>query len=186
MPKTNCDYSRTVIYKIVCNDLSITDCYVGHTTEFTKRKSSHKSHCNNENDRYYNFNIYKFIRDNGGWDNWSMIEIEKCPCIDGNEARARERHWYEQLNATLNIQTPNRSDAESQQEYRQQNKEKINEYRLNNKEKLTKYNSEYRLNNKDKANTKCVCECGGVYTHANKSQHHKTKKHLNYINSLEV
>ena len=34
MPKSNCDYSRTVIYKIVCNDLSITDCYVGHTTEF--------------------------------------------------------------------------------------------------------------------------------------------------------
>ena len=38
MPRKNCDYSRTVIYKIVCNDLNITDCYVGHTTEFTKEK----------------------------------------------------------------------------------------------------------------------------------------------------
>ena len=35
MPKSNCDYSRTVLYKTVCNDLNITDCYVGHTTDFT-------------------------------------------------------------------------------------------------------------------------------------------------------
>ena len=36
------------IYKIVCNDLSITDCYVGHTTDFVKRKCNHKIICNNE------------------------------------------------------------------------------------------------------------------------------------------
>ena len=43
MPKSNCNYSKTSIYKIVCNDLNITDCYVGNTTEFTKRKSDQKS-----------------------------------------------------------------------------------------------------------------------------------------------
>ena len=30
------------------------------------------------------------IRENGDWNNWSMIEIEKYPCNDDNEARARE------------------------------------------------------------------------------------------------
>ena len=47
MPKTPMDYSKTIIYKIVCNDLSIKECYVGHTTDMTKRKCSHKYSCNN-------------------------------------------------------------------------------------------------------------------------------------------
>jgi hypothetical protein len=38
MPKTIIDYSKCVMYKIVCNDLEITDIYVGHTTNFTRRK----------------------------------------------------------------------------------------------------------------------------------------------------
>ncbi len=48
MPKTKIDYSKTIIYRIVCKDLSITECYVGHTTNFTKRKCQHKNDCNNE------------------------------------------------------------------------------------------------------------------------------------------
>ena len=35
-----------------------------------------------------------------------MMEIEKYPCSDGNEARARERHWCETLKASLNDRTP--------------------------------------------------------------------------------
>ena len=31
MPKKIIDYSKTIIYKIVCNDLTITEVYVGHT-----------------------------------------------------------------------------------------------------------------------------------------------------------
>ena len=74
MPKTNRDYSKIVIYKIVCNDLNITDCYVGHTTEFTKRKWSHKGDCNNDKSKSYNSLIYTFIRNNGGWNNWTMLK----------------------------------------------------------------------------------------------------------------
>ena len=38
------EYANTIIYKIVCNDLNITDCYVGNTTKFTNRKSPHGRH----------------------------------------------------------------------------------------------------------------------------------------------
>ena len=38
MPKENIDYSKTIIYKIVCKDINIKDCYVGSTTNFTNRK----------------------------------------------------------------------------------------------------------------------------------------------------
>jgi hypothetical protein len=95
MPKKAVDYSKTIIYKIVCNDLNIKDLYVGHTTEFTKRKYKHKYSCNTEAHHTHNYQVYKTIRANGGWDNWSMIEIEKLPCTDANEARKRERFWLE-------------------------------------------------------------------------------------------
>ena len=45
MPKTILDYGKTIIYKIVCKELTIKDCYVGHTTDMTKRKHAHKFAC---------------------------------------------------------------------------------------------------------------------------------------------
>jgi hypothetical protein len=36
MPKDDIDYSNTIVYKIFCNDQSINDVYVGHTTLFYK------------------------------------------------------------------------------------------------------------------------------------------------------
>ena len=54
MPKTIINYSKTIIYRIVCRDLTIKDCYIGHTTNFIKRKQAHKSNCNNINYKAYN------------------------------------------------------------------------------------------------------------------------------------
>jgi hypothetical protein len=166
MPKVNMDYSRTIIYKIVCKDLLVTDMYVGHTTNFIKRKQQHKSRCNNENDRIYNLFVYQTIRYTGGWSNWDMIEIEKYNCNDVNEALKRERYWIEELKATLNKCIPSRT----QKEYRNEHKEQKLKYRLDNKEKRSK---------------KFVCECGGKYTHNDKATHFKTIKHLKYLDNLE-
>ena len=92
MPKTKIDYNNTIIYQILCNDISIKGVYVGHTTDFTRRKNQHKNACNKPTNKMHNFRLYKVIRENGGFENWSVVEIEKYPCHDGNEARARERH----------------------------------------------------------------------------------------------
>jgi hypothetical protein len=100
MPRLPIDYSKTVIYKIVCNDLSILECYVGHMTDFTRRKSNHKGHCNNEYGKSYGLRLYKTIRENGGCDNWTMVEVEKYSCKDANEATAKERKWFKRLNST--------------------------------------------------------------------------------------
>jgi hypothetical protein len=94
------DYSKVIIYKIVCKDLNVTECYVGHTTNFRVRKTLHKYNCNNST-KTSHFKVYEMIRANCGWNNWEMIEIEKYPCNDFNEARARERYWYEILNSKL-------------------------------------------------------------------------------------
>ena len=125
MPRLKTDYSKTVIYKIVCNDLEVKDLYVGSTTDFTKRKSSHKKRCSNESHKEYNAKVYQTIREHGCWSNWSMIEIEKFPCKDNNEARTQERYWYEELKAKLNIQVPNRSKKEYDKKYKVEHSEEI-------------------------------------------------------------
>ena len=86
MPKTLINYQDTIIYKICCNDLNVKYVYVRHTTNFIKRKANHKSNCNNSGGKIYNLKVYQTIRDNGNWDNWSMIKIEDYPCNDKLEA----------------------------------------------------------------------------------------------------
>jgi len=176
MPRLPIDYSKTIIYKIVCNDLNICDVYVGSTTDFIRRKGKHKSVCNSEKSKGYNRKVYQTIRANGGWNNFSMIEIEKYPCIDSNEAHARERYYLELLNANLNIKIPSRTMqeycidnkekiAERKKKYREVNKDKMKEYRDVNKDKIKEQNKEYREVNKEK-----ITERNKEYRKANKEK----------------
>lgn len=107
MPYSAKDYSKTYFYKIVCNDLNIKDSYIGHTTNFTSRKSRHKHNCYDTLGTEYNYKVYQFIRDHGGWNNWQMVLIEECACKNSYDASAKERSYYEQLKPTLNIHIPN-------------------------------------------------------------------------------
>ena len=112
MPKIATDYSKTLIYKIVCIDLNIKDCYVGHTTNFRQRKSLHKSICNNQNSKYYNNYKYKFIRENGGWENWDMVPLEEFPCENNIQARIREQYWINELQSGMNSWRAYRTEEE--------------------------------------------------------------------------
>ena len=162
MPRKAIDYQKVIIYKLVCNDLSVKDLYVGHTTDFTNRKKLHKSRCLNSNDSRHNLKVYKLMRENGNWYNWSMIEIEKYPCNDENEARSRERYWYEVLNANMNTYKPMIDIIEIKQNskaYYVQNKDRILEYYKDyydqNKDKILEYHKEFYVQNKDKIGEKC-------------------------------
>ena len=161
MPRNAINYNNTTIYKLCCKDVTITDIYVGHTTNFTKRKANHKHLTNTPTEPEYNTYKYNFIRNNGGWDNWSMIEIKKLICTGVNDACRVERQYIEQLNATLNkyrpIITPiEKAEREKEwnKEYYQENKEKINllhrEYYQENKEKISEHRKEYYQDNKEK------------------------------------
>lgn len=102
MPLKPISYENTIVYKIVCKDPTIKDCYVGHTTDFIKRKARHKYACYDETNSKYNFKVYRFIRDNGGWDNFNMVLVEKYKCADRLEAGQKEREHIEKLGAQLN------------------------------------------------------------------------------------
>ena len=155
MPRKEIDYSKCIIYKIVCNDFNIKDLYVGHTTDLIKRRSVHKYTCNNDNLKHHNLKIYKVIRENGGWENWSVIVIENFnTCKDSEDARMRERYWFENLSANMNTVRPQISDDElkqsareySQASYINNKEEKLNkskQYYYDNKEKVSLYQKEY-------------------------------------------
>jgi hypothetical protein len=106
MPKTDIDYSNTIIYKITCKNPEITDVYVGHTTNFVQRKHAHKQNCINEKALNYKCKLYNVIRTNGGWANWQMEIINFFNCADHYEARKKEQEYFISLNATLNSIEP--------------------------------------------------------------------------------
>ena len=161
MPKLSINYQKTVMYKLVCKDLNVIEFYVGSTTDFINRKRQHKECTTNENSKEYNQTKYQFIRDHGGWENWEMIEIEKYPCWDGNESKARERYWIETLHANMNTQTPGRTDKE---------------YVQSNKERIKGNHQRYR----DK-NILFTCECGSTCRAEAKAKHFRTNKHQEFI-----
>ena len=189
MPKVAMDYSKTHFYKIVCNDLNIKDCYVGHTTNFVKRRCHHKSDCNLPHAKNYNYSVYKFIRENGGWDNWEMVLIETLNCENLLEVNKIEREFVEKLNACLNIQVPTRTQEQWRHDKREELLSKKRDDYYNNRERYRKQQKDNYENNKEersnKLKTKITCDCGAVVRKADYKRHEKTKKHQDYINSLE-
>ena len=114
------NYNESSIYKLCCRDPSIVDIYIGSTTNFIRRKHCHKSGCNNPNGASYNGLVYRFIRSNGGFENWEMIEVEKYNAHNKRHLESRERYWIEMLNPTLNGCMPIRTDddrAKSREKY---------------------------------------------------------------------
>ena len=171
MPKTPMDYSKCCIYKIehIENDNLV---YVGHTTNFSKRKGEHKNRCNNENaNSTYNLKLYQMIRKNGGFEMFKMIEVEKYPCKDRREAGRREDEVMTELKASMNMIRASRT----QKQYYEDNKEKITEYHKeyyeDNKVKINEYHKEYCENNKGK-----IKEYHKEYCEDNRERIEKYKK----------
>lgn len=148
------DYSNTIMYKLVPKNLDLEYIYIGHTTNFRNRKYLHKNACININNKSYNFKVYKMIRDNGGWYEWDMIEIEKYPCADGNEARKRERELMELNKCNLNSNKAFLTPEESTIYKVQYDKEYKPIYYLNNKTYMRAQQKEYYNLNKNTLNTK--------------------------------
>jgi hypothetical protein len=165
------NYNNSIIYKLCCKDINVKDIYVGSTTNFTKRKQKHKSDCNNENSKNYNFNVYKFIRNNGGWDNWDMVVVERYECNDKLELHKKERDILEQLGATLNMCIPNRSIKEYQKEY--QKTDKFKEYQKEYQKEYHK-TDKYKEQIKEYLKQKVECKiCNKIMNKSSLNRHNK-------------
>jgi len=156
-----------VFYKIVCLDNSVELCYVGSTANFIKRRSDHKSICNNENSKSYNLKIYKTIREYGGWSNFKMIQLGTREQLNRREAETIEEEYRQELKATLNsrrcyiteeqkIEYDRENSKKRYENNRDELLEKTKEYYKNNKEEKIEYAKIYRENNKEQLKEKAL------------------------------
>jgi hypothetical protein len=177
MPKNEIDYSNTIIYKITCKDANVNDVYVGHTTNFVQRKHAHKQSCINIKSHNYKCKIYEVIRNNGGWNNWSMEIINFFNCRDHYEARQKEQEYFVLLNATLNSIEP-------------MPKPKIKSIKVGEKGyyKYSKQTSKKTEKMEMPKNADFYCEvCDFICCKkSNYEIHCKTKKHINRVNGNEM
>jgi len=208
------NYSNSVIYKIVCNNKSIHDMYIGSTCSFISRKAQHKSACNNANRKNHNFKVYKCIRGLGGWSNWSMIPILEYPCESKMALCIKEREIMENHNATLNNNRAFITDEEKAQlkkQWAQDNPEKIKiskkkwndanpdymkKYAKDNADSIKQLKKDWAQNNPEKRQIskkkwrdtkgKCIvmCECGTKIHRRGLSCHRKSTKHFKLMESV--
>ena len=152
--------SLNYIYKISCKDQAITDIYIGSTNDIKQRELNHKTICNNDHSPAYNTRIYRYIRENGGWGNWTVIVLEEFYCKSRMDKTQKERIYIEQFKSTLNQVIPaNHQTGDQWDEVAYQKT----------------YGKEHR-----KKYIHCTC-CNHMINFANKNAHYNTKKHVNNI-----
>ena len=160
------------MYKICPKNKQLSYCYIGQTTNFENRKRQHIKNTITESDKkHYHLKHYQVIRQNGGWDEWEMIELEKFNGKTKLEARMREKEHnanLNSLNAFISEEERKATKKAITEKYREKNKELLKEqtkkykqehseiiaqqmkkYRTENKEKILQKTREYRENNKE-------------------------------------
>ena len=187
MPRNAIDYSQTHFYKICCRDPTIAEIYIGHTTNFRKRKRGHKCACCVPSNSNHNPYVYLFIREHGDWENWDMVLIETRACANSLEAKRVERDFIESLQASLNRALPSRTQKGWRADNAEKRKEYQKAYHEANRTTICARVKQWALDNKDKLQEKFDCEvCGGKFTGDHKRHHVKTKKHLQALQAQAV
>lgn len=163
------DYSQSKIYKIVDNTNG--NVYIGSTTKkyLCSRLSEHRADvARYEEGRLNMCSSYSIIK-NG---NYAMVLIETFPCQDKTQLRFRERFHIENEPNCINIQRSIRTEEDTKNDMKERYKN------LPYEEKKAIYEAK---------KVKITCKCGvelsvGIIW----NRHNKTKKHVEYLNSIST
>ena len=179
-------YEKGIIYLIEHNEKPEFN-YLGSTCNIIRRRACHKYMCNTPTSKLYNSKLYCMIRENGGWDAFTMKPIEEYPCDSKTALQIREEYWRKQYNASMNTYScySEFKGNDYQNKYRIEHKELFNlyqsEYREANRAKI-KLN---RLANREKFNAtqneSVECDCGIKLNRSGLTRHKTTKKHINQM-----
>jgi hypothetical protein len=165
------DYSNCYLYHIKDKDGIVH--YVGSTSNMNSRKSGHRHSCNNENCKNYNLDIYRYIRDKGGFDNFEIIPIKKIENVSNKTdlliAEQEEMNKFSGLKNKIgsyrteeeHIEISRKASREwkkknpdyHQREDPQKRRETEKKYREAHKEKYIEYQRKYREKQKQLKDT---------------------------------
>jgi len=211
------DYSKACIYKIKhLDDFDDENIYIGATCNLIRRRNRHKNLCNNPNNKEYNRNVYKYIRDNGGWEQFIVFKISDFSCKSKSELNIEERRYLDLMKPKLNMiksyvskEEAYERDKEISRKYRMEHKEeksiqnkvwylknkekvieRVHTYYQNNKEKIAeKEKIKYQRNKekiKENRKEKTTCECGCEIQKDHLSRHKRTQKHIDLMNKKNL
>jgi hypothetical protein len=150
------DYSKSKIYKIVCNITGLV--YIGSTTQtLSQRLQDHKKNYKQYLNEKFDFVSSFIIIENN---NYNIILIEDCACEKKEQLLSKERFWIENTEC-VNLKIPLRTQKEWREDNKEKmkkylklwyedNQEKIKQYREINKEKIAEKNKKYYEENKEK------------------------------------
>ncbi len=166
-------YIYKLIKKGAVNDDMV---YIGSTNDVKYRMYNHKCRCTNPESPKYNYKVYKYIRENGGFDEWEMLVIDE---IEVPLKKCVERDKYEQEYITkydavnkLNIHYSSRTH----QEYREDNREKAIEYAK------IYYKDNIQICLKKRKQNVCCEICGLFVRKYDLCKHQRTQKCINFKN----
>jgi hypothetical protein len=182
MPKIKKDFSKTIMYKLRhITDINDIEVYVGHTTNFSKRKTQHKTDCYCITGDKYNEKKYQAIRLKGGWEEWEMLPIELYPCSNKIEACIREEYWRSHFNAQLNALKAHTTEQERKEASKRYMKEYNPIYQELNKESIKEQRKRYYEENKEHINTQ-----NNINYHNNKEEYLAKQKERYEANKEQI
>jgi hypothetical protein len=182
MEKTKMSYQNGKIYTI--RSYQTDDVYYGSTTQpLSKRLSSPKAHYKRWQNGKHNYikscEIVKF-------DDCYIELFEDYPCNSKSELERREGEIIRAEENAINKCIAGRTHKEWREANADKLKQQHKQYYIDNADIRKQYSKQYCTDNADKIKLKHECPCGGKHTTANKSIHFKTKKHTNYLETIQV
>ena len=163
-----------IVYKLTDKSHKV---YYGSTKQTLKeRLKGHRSCYNNCRSRYMDK------------DTMNIECLEKYYYdvdVDYKSSLKKREAYYIRNFECINKIIPNRSEEQSKNDYRINNKELIitrgKQYYIENKDKILLKTRQTYEKNKEIVNQKFNCECGGKYIYRTKSRHNKSKKHQSFL-----
>ncbi len=124
-----------------------------------------------------------------------MVQLGTREQLTKRNAEQIEEQYRQELKANLNSKKCFITDDQKReiekirnQNYYEENKDKLKEYIQNyyeaNKDKILEYHQNYYEVNKDRINEKVNCDCGCEVSRTNLLRHQKSKRHLNNMNNI--
>ena len=197
-------YTTAFVYNITDG----TDNYIGSTEKpLEERLKGHENDYKSYLEgKYHYVSSFDIIKKG----NYRIELLEECNVNNKHELRVIEGTYQQEMQC-VNKHIAGRTDKESKKkycethkveiaertkkwceahkveikEYREAHKveiaEKNKKYYEAHKETIAESMKKYRETHKVEIKEKFNCECGGKYTHANKSHHLNSKKHINYF-----
>ena len=186
------NYQNSKIYTIRCK-LDDSLIYVGSTTQpLSKRMVEHRSKHNKDNSDNYSKPLYVKMREIG-IDQFYIELYEDYPCERKEQLEQHEGEIIRSI-GTLNKVVAGVQYRKNVTEYNKmywttnkaEMKEKNKLYRQEHKDEIGEKNKERYKNNFEKLREKITCSCGCIITKFSLSNHKKTVKHIQMMESLSI